>query len=113
MKELEPDQQKNFSQSLKIIMFGDVENIMDLASIGQNTAIFKGIFQAKVDGKTAQEIVEMANKISFSRENTKPIAERAGVPITADDFLNAQRDGQKRAGNPILADDFLNTKRDE
>lgn len=68
MKELQPPEQDKFEESLKIIMFSGIKNFADIAAMGQNTEIMKGAFQAKVDGKTAQEIIQLAESIKNKRK---------------------------------------------
>lgn len=87
MKDLNETQQKDFEDALQIIMLSNVDSLKDLAMIGQNEAVSKGIFQAKIDGKTATEIIQMAQKINIQYENMKEPSERAGVPVSAKDFL--------------------------
>jgi len=87
MKELNSQTQKDFEDSLRIIMFGEIENIYDLAKVGHNQTVEKAVFQAKIDGKTANEIIGMARKKKVQKELKKPAGERTGVPVSADDFL--------------------------
>ncbi len=113
MSELKPDQQKEFVQSLKIIMFDEVKDIIDLSSMTQNSAISKGVFQSKIDGKTAQEIIKIAKGISLNLENEKPISEKSGIPVSADDYIKnytPYSSEEQSSGQPISADDFLNEK---
>ncbi len=69
MKELDLDEQEKFQEALKIIMFSGVSNLMDLAAMGQNMEVTKGAFQAKVDGKSVTEIIQIAEEIRKKKES--------------------------------------------
>ncbi len=67
MKELDFEEQEKFQEALKVIMFSGVNSLSDLATMGQNIEITKGAFQAKIDGKSAKEVINLAEEIRRKR----------------------------------------------
>jgi hypothetical protein len=68
VKSLSLEEQKSFQESMQIIMFSDVNDLSDLMAMGQSTEVTIGTFMGKVDGKTAAQIIEMANSIKSRKE---------------------------------------------
>ncbi|MBV1889276.1 MAG: hypothetical protein KUG67_03425 [Proteobacteria bacterium] len=95
MKDLEPDEQERFEKSLMAIMFGGVSNLFDLAALGKSPEVAKGTFYGKVDGKTAHEIITLADSIKSEKQN-KPkmhISSKLNTPTIA---VQVQENGKEQ-----------------
>lgn len=67
MKDLNPEKQTEFQDSMKMIMFADINGLGDLMALGQNKELFMGAFMAKVDGKTADEIIALGKTVKAKK----------------------------------------------
>jgi hypothetical protein len=67
MKSLPQEEQAQFEESIRLIMFSNVESLSDMVAMGQNTEVMMGGFMAKVDGKSAKEIIQMGNDVRKKR----------------------------------------------
>ena len=87
IKTLNPDKQKQFQEALKILMLNDVNDFSDLVNLGQNIEVSKGVFWGKIDGKTADEIIAIAEETESKSITEAP--KKKGDVLTADQFLEA------------------------
>lgn len=63
MEELDPSEQAKFQAALKTVMFGGVANLIGMMAMGQNVEATKADYLAKIDGKTAQDIIQIADNM--------------------------------------------------
>ena len=64
IKNMDAEEQKRFLEALQTIMFADVNDLSDIVALGQNMEVTKGVFYGRIDGKSADEIIAMADEIS-------------------------------------------------
>lgn len=107
MQRMDSDEQKEFEEALQIIMFGGIDNLMGLIAMGNNIEVAKGAFQAKVDGKTAKEILALAEGIKTAnqknnKEDKTPSTQAKRVPVGSNIFEEISENAHKKAHNKLL-----------
>lgn len=111
MKDLSAEDQEQFEKSLKIIMLNGMDNITDMVALEQNMSVAKGIFQGRVDGKSANEVIFIARSIVADRWHTND--PKAGIPLSAEEFLEDtgyNNHSTNRSSEAVTVDDFLKSR---
>ena len=68
MEELEPSEQTQFQAALRTVMFSDVTKLIGMMAMGQDVEVTKAQYLAKIDGKTAKEVIQIAKSM---KKNSK------------------------------------------
>ncbi len=72
MESLPLEKQEKFQKSLQVIMFSNINSLADMVAMGQNMEVTKGIFLARVNGKTADEVITIADDIISKKQGNSP-----------------------------------------
>ncbi|GEM_PF-6354532 len=102
MEDLNEVDQKKFIDSLQMIMFSDINGLDDLIAIGNNQSAFEGAFLARIDGKTARQIIIMGEKIN-KESNPDPLEKNK-----QSDIQNIKEDAKTEVTKKLV-NESLNT----